>query len=357
MPFLPTVAKHAADFLTTILACLFTLALDGAGQAATLVDVNNEGGHAFLVSYRGNCYAVMPKHVAKTDRLALVSALPQTTGVATVFWRHVDEDLAIAYVEGDLSEACELRWSALSAQVGPQINAPGSGGLSRINWAGVMLDRAEGVITDADDETFVVTTTDNWAEAEVEGGVSGALFYKGTAPIGMALSTLSNRQARFLRMDRVFALIDPVLAGKSGAHPSTGRITAGSNGLGFRVTGQAIVDGGVLKGLSGTSQWPWTGAPVELELTLSNEAPVPINRIALQSTPSADVAMPQRITVALDVGMPGSPFWRAINADDMSPSGVLDIPTGGSRARRVKLRIESVWGQGAMVGLDSIVLE
>ncbi len=341
------------------MAAALLLANVQPGWAATMADVNNEKGHAFLVSYGGNCYAVLPDHVATSDRISLVSPLPQTAGVGSVFWRSAEDDLALAYVEGELADHCEQKWDPLNRKVGPLLQEQGAGSLARINWGGDMIDRAEGVVIDADETQFVVNTTESWAEGEVEGGVSGALYYRGRVPVGMALSAINNRRARFLRMDRIYALLDPVLNGKSAAHPAVADIATSTNGVGFRVTGQAVDMGGTLRGLAGTMQWPWTGAPIEIELTLSNEAPLPINVIRLKSRSSAEAgfAAPQRIKMELDGGMPGSPFWRILGVNDMPPNGVLDIPTGGSRARRIKLRIETVWGQAERVGLESIALE
>ncbi len=351
--------KHLRAFWTSCIIAVATGGIAPDAQAATLVDVNGEKGHAFLVQHRGNCYAVLPHHVAEGQNLSLVSALPQTMGIGTVFWRDPQIDLAIAYVEGELARSCDLNWATLERSVGTLLQQQGSGALARINWGGEIVDRAEGVVIDADANTFIVNTTEAWSDAEVEGGVSGALFYKDRVPVGMALSALTNRSARFLRMDRIYGLLNPVLVGGAAAHPAQSGIASDANGPGFRVTGQAVEIDGVLQGVTGTLQWPWTGAPVEIELTFSNTAPIPIRQITLISKPTVPggAAAPQRILVELDRGMPGAPFWRPISSDDMSPAGVLKIPTGGSRARRMKLRIQSIWGAANAVHIDRIELE
>lgn len=348
--------NHTRKAAATLTALLLIAVQAGA---ATVAAVDDETGHAVLVQHRGNCYAVMPEHVAKQDRVSLVSSLPRVAGIGTVFLRNKEEDLALAYVEGSLARVCEVIWNSLRNPVGSLLADPQPGALNRINFGGQFMDRVAATVFDADDTHFYATTSDSLADGNVESGVSGALFVKGNVPVGMALNAVTNSTGRFIRTDRIYALLDEVLEGKVAAHPANQPIKSGSDGLGFRVTGKAVAQGGGLEGLTGATQWPWTGAPIEIELTLSNEAPIPLNRIVLRSTPGdgSPVTPPQRVRIEIDVGMPDQPFWRTLGVNDMSPLGVLEIPTGGTYARRIKLRIESVWHADRPVKLDSITLE
>ena len=350
------IINHTRQAAATITALLWLVVQAGA---ATVAAVDDETGHAVLVQHRGNCYAVLPEHVARQDRIALVSSLPRVAGIGTVFVRNTDEDLALAYVEGSLAQVCELPWSRFGTPVGKLLADPQPGALNRINFGGQFMDRVAATVFDADDTHFYATTTNALADGNVESGVSGALFVKDNVPVGMALNAVTNSTGRFIRTDRIHALLDQLLAGKVAAHPANQSIQSGADGLGFRVTGQAVVQADGLEGLSGATQWPWTGAPIEIDLTLSNKAPIPLNRIVLRSSPGGGdpVTPPQRVRIEVDVGMPGQPFWRTIGGNDMSPVGVLDVATGGTHARRIKLRIESVWYPDRPVRLDSIKLE
>ncbi|MEP2767111.1 MAG: hypothetical protein ABJP41_04440 [Paracoccaceae bacterium] len=328
----------------------------GTSHAATMVLVGEEVGHAVLVQHRGNCYAVMPDHVAFKDRLSLVSALPQVTGVATVFHRRSDLDLAIGFVEGDLAQACDLTWVDLSKDVSKLVGDTASGGLSRIQFGGKFIDRAAATIIDADDNHFVIATTQEWSNSEIMGGVSGALFYVRNIPVGIALTSEDTSRARFLRMDRVHQALSSVLEASGGKHPVLAEIKGAQDGIGYRVTSQARVLNGVRRGLTEALDTTWDGADLEIEFTLSNSAPIPLRSILLESAAANGLAtFPQDITLQLDRGSVGQTAWREIFAPDMPPSGKLEVSTGQTYARRVRLTIHSVWHPDRPMHLERVV--
>jgi len=337
---------------------LFGSALAQPVGAASIAAVNEEKGHAFLVDYRGNCYAIMPNHTATSDRVSLVTALPQVAGIATVFARWADEDVALAYVEGEISNRCTIEWSSLSRNVGEVLLQEGAGSLNRINFGGQFLDRTEAHVFDADGTHFAIARTENWSGGPIESSVSGALFFKNALPIGMALEAPDTRTGRFIRTDRIYALAAPVLSGNAAAHPARASVAPSDSGLGYRVTGQVVERDGLRQGIVGANQWDWTGAPMEIELTLSNVEPVALTEIALitDMAGSDAVTPPQRIKIELDVGRPGQPYFRTLFAPDVPPNGVLTIGTGNTRARRIKLRIESVWFPDRPLRIDRIDL-
>lgn len=324
-----------------------------AGQMAL---VGDEVGHAVLVQHRGKCYAVLPDHVAVRDRMPLISALPQVSGMAVVFHRLPEIDLALAYVEGDLAASCELQWPAMSRDISRMIATRPSGGLSRIQYGGQFIDRAEATIVDADDTHFVIATTEEWATGEIMGGVSGALFFLGETPVGIALTSENTRRARFLRMDRVYAALTDVLSTGHASAPARLQIAGAQDGLGYRITSQNRIKDGVRKGLDEAFDATWDGAQIEIEFTLSNDLPIRLGQILIE-TNAADqtVTFPQQVRLELDRGGAGQPFWREIFAPDMSPNGLLDVPTGQTVARRVRLTVHSVWHPDRPMRIDRVV--
>jgi len=337
---------------------LFGLATQSI-SAAELALVGNEQGHAFLVKYRGNCYAIMPNHVADQDRLTLVTALPQTAGIAEVFYRLPEQDLAISYVEGAAAARCTRSWDDLRRNLSQLLLSVNSGGLSRIQFDGQFIDRAEASIIDVDDLNFVIATTGRWASAEIMSGVSGAVFYVGDIPVGIAQTSPDTTRAQFVRMDRVYDAFSGILDASKNNHPSNTPITKKTNGLGYRITGQVTLGANGVAGLRDAFKSKWTGAPVEIEFTLSNDQPVPLNRIIVETDPRQDetITFPQRIHLQIDVGQPSSPYWRDMAAQDMTPLGVLEINTGQTYARRVKLRVDSVWHPNRVLLIDRVVFE
>ncbi|MGH1466909.1 MAG: hypothetical protein ACRBBQ_16275 [Cognatishimia sp.] len=324
--------------------------------AASLALVGNDEGHAVLVQHRGNCYAIMPNHVAARDQLALTSALPQKTGTALVFHRKREMDLALAYVEGDIVSTCDRSWNELAADVSELIAGSTSGGLKRIQFAGKFMDRAEATIVDADDNHFEIVTSEQWASSEIMGGVSGTLFFVNDQPVGIALSSENTNRARFLRLDRVFEALSGVLSAGRSTHPARMQITGSTEGLGYRITSQMRLKNGAKKGLANALTADWDGAEIEIEFTLSNDLPVRLDQILLESD-IADSAQtfPQKIVLELDRGRPGNPFWGELFTPDMPPSGKLDINTGETFARRVRLTIQSVWHSDRPMRIDRVV--
>lgn len=330
----------------------------GPVHAAPMALVGDEEGHAVLVKHRGNCYAIMPNHVAARERMALVTALPQKTGLAIIFHRQPKLDLALAYVEGDLIDQCNLSWSGLARDLSRVIADSTSGGLSRIQYGGQFIDRAKAVIVDADDNKFEIVTTEKWSSAEIMGGVSGALFFIDTIPVGIALSSENTNRARFLRMDRVFEALSGILNAGSSSHPASLQITGADKGLGYRITSQIRVSNGTKRGVADATKVNWDGAQIELEFTLSNDLPVRLDQIFLETFQNDNKStLPQQIKVELDRGMPGHPFWVEIFAPDMSPSGKLKINTGKTFARRVRLSVLSVWHPDRPMRIDRVVFK
>lgn len=334
-------------------ACLSTHVL-----AADVALVDDELGQALLISNRGLCYAVLPNHVsADRDRIALAAPSPATTGAAEIFWRDVENDLALAFVEGALGDRCEIEFAALPRDLSRILQTSERGLIKSVHFNGDFFDRLGAVLIDVDDTFVSVRITGEGVDSEVMQGLSGAMLSVGGSIVGIAIDAQSSGEARFLRTDRIVPLIGSHLGGAS-RHPNNRNITKSD----FRVTGYQGGDkAGVIALEPGSENAPWlsewTGAPIEFEITLSNDTIVPINKLSMFTLISDTITPPRRIELQIDRGMPGSPFWTGLAAPDMSPTGVFEAPTGGTMGRRLKIRILDVWYPDRSLRIDQLALE
>lgn len=328
--------------------------------AADVALVDDELGQAVLFENRGLCYALLPNHVASDkDRISLAVAEPSETGTAEIFWRDVENDLAMAFVEGGLSTRCMMDLDDLGRDLSARLQSTETGMIKSVHFGGAFFDRLGATLVDVDDTFVTVRLNEAGIDAEIMQGLSGALLSLAGLPAGIAIDAVSSSEARFLRLDRIASLIGRNL---SANHPGTRQIPDAQTGLGFRVTSFGPGDGsGVIALEPGDLAEPWlvdwTGAPVPFEITLSNDAPIGINRIVMNSLPDTDSTPPRQIEIELDRGTNGNPYWTRIAAPDMSPTGVFDMTTGGTVARRVRITFVDVWTPGKPVRLDRLVIE
>lgn len=336
--------------------------LAGPAAAVDLALVDQDVGHAVLVSHRGNCFALLPSHVARGDRFTLEQPVRGLDGSATTFLRDPGRDLAVAAVAGDLTSGCTDAWGNLSSNLDDLLERRSRAEIVRLGPEGYQ-DRTDAVIIEHDPDRILVQTTDEMAPGAVMQGTSGAALVIDGVLVGIAQEALGTRRAWFFRIDRFKRLAAPYLA--SAPRPSVPQ--AGDGSLGFAVTawsgtGSGADDATRLEpGLIGEPYVvAWTGKPLTIEVTLDPERPVPVSRLRIGSGPRMPDGQtpPRGIAIEADVGPPGAPYWRSLGARDMPPtSGVLDFATGGTVARRLRITIQSVWAPEEAVRIDGLVIE
>ena len=337
------------------------LFLGSQAHGADVALVDDELGQALLMSNRGLCYAVLPNHVSKdTDRIALVAPSPVAVGAAEIFWRDPENDLAVAYVEGALSERCTLEYTDLTSDLANVLLGAETGLIKSVHFDGAFFDRIGAVLIDVDDQFVTVRTTDVGIDADVMQGLSGAMLSVDGKIAGIAIDAEDTGEARFLRLDRITQLIGPVFGGAD--HPSARTIAPAPVGKGFRVTGYAGGDKAGVVGLeaeTGTGPWisAWTGDPIEFEVTLSNDQVLALNSITMTTQVGEGFTPARRIEIQIDRGLPNTPYWKDLFTPDMSPTGVFEVSTGSTWARRVKIRILDVWSPDQNLRIDTLVFE
>lgn len=337
---------------------IFWLCSAVSALAADVAMVDDELGQAVLFENRGLCYAVLPNHVSATkSRIALAVAAPTETGVAEIFWRDPAQDLALAFVEGALQNRCDLTLQDLTPDLSAALQTVETGLIKSVHFGGSFFDRLGASVVDVDDRFITVRITQSGVDAEVLQGLSGALLTLSGRPAGIAIDAGSGAEARFLRMDKIASRLGASL---SSDHPSTRALPQAETGHGFRVTGFSAGAGGgavILEPGDLAQPWiaPWTGAPLAFEITVSNAMPVQINAVTMTSQ-GVDETRPRTISVEIDRGAPGAPFWSRLVTPDMAPNGVFEMTTGGTWGRRLRITIVDVWDASKPVRLDGIVV-
>lgn len=347
-------------FLRSLIVSLFVAI---PAQSADVALVDEDLGQALLIKNRGQCYALLPNHVSKArDRIAIAVPLPAQQGSAEIFWRDPENDLALAFVEGEIAGRCQVDLLSLSQDLSPILLSAESGLIKSVHFGGEFFDRLSATLVDVDANFIRIVLREGGVDGQVMQGLSGAMLSIGETVAGIAIDADESGAARFLRVDRIVPMIAAPLNGAR--HPQTKAIAgeAEDGSRGFRVTGFGAGENAEIVSLetggSGAA-WsaPWAGKPVQFEITLSNEALVSVSRIAMRTIVTETAGPPRRISVEVDRGLPGAAYWTPLAAPDMSPTGTFDLATGGTMARRIRVRILDVWNPGKNVRLDGLIVQ
>lgn len=310
------------------------------GRGAQLALVDQDVGHALLFKHRGNCFAVLPSHVAERDRFSLQLPLQGLIGAGAVFLRDEGLDLALAFVDGDINSACTDDWAGLQSNLNRVLETRRDGEILRLSPEGIR-DRTAAKIHTVTPDFVVVRTSDGLAEGAIYKGSSGSALVIGDIVVGIAQRAPSGREAVFFRMDEIARRIGSDLSLK-GFLQADGRKSRGVTGWSGKTVGAAEPARGLL---SQAYVAEWTGEPLQLEITLDPAKAVPLNRLVLGASPAAhaDQSPPKTVLMQVDVGAPGAAFWRDVGMLDMTPAGELKWETGGVFARRVRVTLASIW--------------
>lgn len=356
--------QSLAKRIFVLIGVLFAAVGINEARAAQIALVDQDFGHALLFNHNGNCFALMPSHVARGQRVTLEMPVQRLLGSGTIFLRHDANDLAIAEVSGDIVRSCTDPWNAIGRNLTPLLEKAPRGEIVRVGPEGY-LDRTEAVIIEFDPDTVFVSTTDEWAPGAIQQGTSGAALEIGGVLVGIAQKSPDQRRARFFRVDRIAELAAPYMAAPN---PAASAIpgTRQDGTKGFRITawdgtGSGADNAAALeRGLLGEAYVAaFSGKPLSIEITLHGQKPVPVRELRITSGPKMPQTQspPRTIALEADVGAPGAPYWRKLGVRDMPPSGVLSFSTGGAFARRLRLSILSVWVKGRSVRIDGLAVE
>lgn len=336
---------------------------------AQIALVDDDVGHALLFKHQGNCYAVLPEHVVPHDRFTLAGALSKHSGSGEVFVRDVEGDIALAVVEGQISNSCVGDFAELSRDISDILLERPRTIIERLGSSGNIHDHTDAIIIETTQHHIIVRTTNDFAQGDIQQGSSGSVLKANGRVLGFALRAPHADQAVFLRMDVISDWISAVFSGNFVPVPAEASLDEpredGSKG--FRISGWQASSQTSNSSISSLERGllndpyvvPWQREPISFEITLASDGPIPFKQLTMVSDTksSAQHTAPKSIHIEVDIGKPGSEFWRSLGAPDMTATGKLAFSTGGIFARRVRVTIQSVWRADKDLRIDGLLIE
>ncbi|MEM9013357.1 MAG: hypothetical protein AAGE18_19220 [Pseudomonadota bacterium] len=318
-----------------------------------------EDGQGLAFSHGGTCYAVFPAHVATMPGPVTVStALPVQSGAGEAylpFWEEMD--LAVALVRYGLEGRCDPGFDRLrDARLDLVANDRGT--LIRL-LANGQVERLEMAVEETSYRHFTATLRD--PEKEVFQGTSGAFFFVGDMPVGMAVEALDPRRARFVRIEEIAMNLGRWLRSDSTAFAAQGpsaTVPGDQPGLAMRMldaqTPPISPELAADRVLGPGAYVAEPRGPVVLDLGFEGEEAVTLTRVLMESAAEQGQAVPQTVLIQVDSSRRPPYRWRRFWSGDMGRDGVLDTGArAATQARRMRITIRSAWTAGP-IRLDRI---
>lgn len=358
------VMKHHIGMLFALTLTVGMLCANAVlAQSVRVQSGEGNWGYGWMFQYAGNCYAVLPRHVAGDifPKVTVSTAAPVVSDQAVVlrpFWEGID--LAVALIDrGILDGRCTSRLTDL------QVTGEGRGAavavLTRVTPAG----QEERIPLEVRDRTYLtfegVVTRDGDRIGE---GTSGAFAFVSGRPIGMAYETTGTDFARFMRAEEIFLNLERFLADQGGAFaaPPAPPAEATAPSGAFVLQEASTNTPPVLpqygpENLAGEGIYVVEPAgQVELTYRLPGGDAQALSRVRLTAPADGQFAVPKDIVVFLDAGEAGDRF-RFWTQGQMRPDGVFDTgPLAARNARWVRIVVSSAWASGQMA-LDDLIVE
>lgn len=322
-----------------------------------------EKGFGWMFSHGGQCYAVLPRHVAgPLPRVTVNTAAPVASGTGTVltpFWDGID--LALLVVRGEATQSCSGRLDSLRPDTAARRSV--SANLLRLLASGEE-ERVPLRIENRNYLTFdgVVATSG----AEVAQGTSGAFAFVGDQPVGMAITSTATGRATFIRVEEIHMHIGRYLAEQGGAYAAPTTVSVQQQAE------ASIAVGAVTLQLEGTSMPPINPAfapenlledglfvfdqtrTMRMSFSMADNGVSTIRQLQLISPASDEYATPKTILVQYSVDSEGLSF-REWMRGQMAPDGVFDSGMLAPRnMRRIAITILDTWSDGP-VAIDQVV--
>ncbi|WP_147431247.1 hypothetical protein [Thiocapsa rosea] len=363
---------------------LVGLSLTPVSTTAEPVSVNRKSGQGFAVSYRNNCYVLLPQHVHGTSpSLTLATGSPPIVGEAKVIERFdPGMDLSVAFVTGGLEGRCAPQWEDLPRKIDQLISPGGQVTFVTVSEGGV-INRLPAIVELVSYEYMVIDLGRD-VEKSIFQGRSGSVVLAGNAPVGMIVKTgcedvielpaesklrADGKQGCVLRMDaivdRARRLIErgstdvmpPPLSPEPPESQELGLVGLAGRILTCSSEG-AVPEAGCwsLEEGSGPLLIAPGDLPFSIVVELSGADATPVSRVRLASRPSSEgQTVPKNVIVDFNAGTKKRPNWKEFRMGDMTPFGDLDLLNGmAPRTRAVRLTIVDAWADGLPLQLDRI---
>lgn len=357
----------------TLFLALFIVLYGLAGRPAWSepVAVNQASGQGFMFNHRGNCYLILPQHVhGRARTVTLVTASPSLAGDAQVFRSfNPGYDLSIALVATGLQGRCRDGWKDLPDRTDAILDRAGDAVLTRISASGIE-ERLPMRITARDLDFLSAAPMNQAQQAEIFKGISGAMLRVEGQVVGMAVTSASEAEATFLRIDTIKTtlgrLLDsqPQAAAPPPATPATadgqcgrGTVPIAAIACSIEPVSSDFACSNILAGQP--ARFPAGTRDIALTVLLTPGKPVPISLVRLAARPPEGEATPPRsIRIEVNSTPEGERGWRDFGRADMTPFGDLSLADPSrTQARRLRLWLQSGWDASLPVQLNCLTID
>lgn len=328
---------------------------ESKAQTVSVQNGLNEYGYGWMFGHSGNCYVVLPKHVAGPfPRVTISTAAPVENATATIvtpFWEGID--MALGVVRGGVADRCsrslqdleETRRSASARQVD----------LIRLNPNGELNQTTLSVV----ERSYLTFSAEVVHEADtITQGSSGSFAFVNDQPVGMAITSADDRQATFIRAGELYINLQRYLEEQGGAYLELPAIAETEkndpNALPLRYIDtslRAVNPMYAPENIVGDGDFVF--APERLmSLSVGFENIQSVTRFTLTSDVSGGYALPKEIIVNWSTDESGARY-REWFRGEVGPDGIFDTGNLAPRnLRRLQVIILNTWGSGEIVLSD-----
>jgi hypothetical protein len=179
-----------------------------------------EVGQAWLMHSAGQCFAVLPFHVAQeTSVPSLLREGPRGLRGEAVTVTDLGDDAAIAALAGDIGQDCGYSVGSIPRSVERQLRDGGLGTLRSVNGDGTLGRLAVTVVDD--DGAGLLRVLPTMEGERIRKGHSGSLLLLGDQPVGMLLSVHARSGVgTVMRADALMSKVDAFVRGGTAAQPA-----------------------------------------------------------------------------------------------------------------------------------------
>ena len=344
-------------------------ATTSAGDPVNVLVKAREEGQGLLVSRLDACYAITAKHVMR-DRVvaSLIGGRDnRRTGEGQLLRAFADDDIALLRVTGALVSGCGGTLEDATALEGVIVTRALAALAKVFDDGGV--GRMPLIVTDVGPQFLRVAPAS--ANDRLVQGMSGGLVTIGDRPAGMLLAVEASGEGKVIRYDRVAGLVKqflarpaelvvtPPIGGASGEIADASNLLAAARGA--RVLRWSAVPTQPENGptnLIAATRIPWLSTtrdlPVDVDFELAGGRASTIRRIELDSAGvEPRMRLPRDFEILFSVS--SLTAWTPLHSGTFfTQDARRAFDVAPVRARYIKLRIHSNWGDPNTVGLGAV---
>ena len=326
--------------------------------------VGLENGQGWLFNHRGNCYLVLPAHVAgQRPELQFFTSTPVVNGDARPIRNFTTaHDLAIAYVAPGFEDRCKTPWSSIADDITNVLDVGASVTLTEVRSSG-LVDSLQGRIEAYD--SYYITLTPDEGDSLYQGRSGSSLTRDGKF-IGMAIEARGSSEGIFLRADEIRDELRGLIERTSVVNRPSSSISSSAQCENseeiysrVRCSAPALSEKYVCSGLlSGQkARFAADSLPLVIELTLNDEAALDLTSFSHRITvePDETTTTPKSVLVLVDSSDGDRRRWKKFGSRDTAPDGSF-LMNNGSRpfTRHIQFVVQSAWDNDKPVDIGCL---